>query len=170
MSSSNFTIDDLKKNKDAAFGYTVYKDSLIRKTDYYNINAMGPAGSINSNVTEMANWAITWINGGKFNGKEILPATYVKEAMSSQMIIGAGLPDKEIPDAHFSNYGFGWMLSSYRGHYRVEHGGNIDGFSASTSFYPSDSIGIIVLTNQNGCCYRHCKKHDCRPCAWYETY
>jgi len=41
------------------------------------------------------------------------------------------------------------MLSSYRGHYRVEHGGNIDGFSASTTFYPSDSIGIIVLTNQN---------------------
>jgi CubicO group peptidase (beta-lactamase class C family) len=150
MTNSNFTIDDLKKNKDAAFGYTVYKDSVIRKTDYYNINAMGPAGSINSNVTEMANWAITWINGGKFNGKEILPANYVKEAMSSQMIIGAGLPDKEIPDAHFSNYGFGWMLSSYRGHYRVEHGGNIDGFSASTSFFPSDSIGIIVLTNQNG--------------------
>lgn len=150
MTSSNFTIDDLKKNQESAFGYTVYKDSLIRKTDYYNINAMGPAGSINSNVTEMANWAITWINGGKFNGKEVLPANYVKEAMSSQMVIGAGLPDKEIPDAHLSNYGFGWMLSSYRGHYRVEHGGNIDGFSASTSFYPSDSIGIIVLTNQNG--------------------
>jgi hypothetical protein len=42
------------------------------------------------------------------------------------------------------------MLASYRGHYRVEHGGNIDGFSASTCFFPSDSIGIIVLTNQNG--------------------
>ena len=32
----------------------------------------------------------------------------------------------------------------------VEHGGNIDGFSASTCFFPSDSIGIIVLSNQNG--------------------
>ena len=42
------------------------------------------------------------------------------------------------------------MLASYRGHYRVEHGGNIDGFSASTSFFPSDSIGIVVLSNQNG--------------------
>ncbi|NJO25718.1 MAG: hypothetical protein HC867_08090, partial [Bacteroidia bacterium] len=47
----------------------------------------------------------------------------------------AGLPDKEIPDAHFGTYGFGWFLSSYRSHYRVEHGGNIDGFSASTSFF-----------------------------------
>jgi CubicO group peptidase (beta-lactamase class C family) len=107
-------------------------------------------GSINSNVNEMANWVITWINGGKFNGKEILPSNYVNQAMSSQMVVGAALPDKEVPDAFLSNYGFGWFLSSYRGHYRVEHGGNIDGFSASTSFFPSDSIGIIVLTNQNG--------------------
>jgi hypothetical protein len=41
-------------------------------------------------------------------------------------------------------------LASYKGHYRVEHGGNIDGFSASTCFFPSDSVGIVVLSNQNG--------------------
>ena len=149
MKSSNFTIQDLEKADDASFGYTLYKDSLIFRTEYYNINAMGPAGSINSNVTEMSNWVIAWLNGGKFNGKEILPAAYTKEAMSSQMVITSGLPDPEIPDAHLSNYGFGWMISSYRGHYRVEHGGNIDGFSASTSFFPTDSIGIIILSNQN---------------------
>ncbi|MBK7869583.1 MAG: DUF3471 domain-containing protein [Saprospiraceae bacterium] len=44
----------------------------------------------------------------------------------------------------------GWFLGSYRGHYLVQHGGNIDGFSANTAFYPSDSIGIVVLVNQNG--------------------
>ena len=150
MNSSNFSVHDLGKMSDASLGYVVFKDSIIKKTDYYEINAMGPAGSINSNVNEMANWVITWINGGKFNGKEILPSNYVNQAMSSQMVVGAALPDKEVPDAFLSNYGFGWFLSSYRGHYRVEHGGNIDGFSASTSFFPSDSIGIIVLTNQNG--------------------
>jgi len=69
--------------------------------------------------------------------------------MSSQMVMSSGMPDPEIPDAHLANYGYGWMISSYRGHYRVEHGGNIDGFSASTSFYPNDSIGIVVLVNQN---------------------
>src|SRR5436190_22024688 len=111
---------------------------------------MNPAGSINSSVTEMANWVITWINGGKYKGKEILPSPYVQDAISSQMVISGGVPDKENPVIHFSNYGLAWFLASYRGHYRVEHGGNIDGFSASTCFFPSDSIGIIVLTNQNG--------------------
>lgn len=150
MQHSNLAIKDWKAQPDIATGYRVQGDSLIRKMEYYNINGMGPAGSINSSVTDMANWVQTWINGGKFNGKQVLPASYIKDAMSSQMVIGAGFPDKEVPDAHLSNYGFGWVISSYRGHYRVEHGGNIDGFSASTSFFPSDSIGIIVLTNQNG--------------------
>jgi CubicO group peptidase (beta-lactamase class C family) len=150
MKTSTTTIAGLQKSHEPAKGYYLYKDSLVKSMDYYNINAMSPAGSINSSVNEMANWVIAWINGGKFNGKDLFPAAYMKEAMSSQMIIGAALPDKEKPDVHFANYGFGWMLGSYRGHYRVEHGGNIDGFSASTCFFPSDSIGIIVLTNQNG--------------------
>ncbi len=149
MTASNFSVKDMGKSNDASLGYIVQKDSIIKKIDYYNIDAIGPAGSINSNVLEMANWVTAWINGGKFNGKEILPASYVTEAMTSQMVARPGLPDKETPDAHFGTYGFAWFLSSYRGHYRVEHGGNIDGFSASTSFFPSDSIGIIVLSNQN---------------------
>ena len=150
MKTSNLSVNDMAKNNDASKGYYVYKDSIIKKMDYYNIDAMGPAGSINSNVNEMANWVSTWINGGKFKEKEIIPAAYLSQAISSQMVVRGGLPDKDNPDIYFGNYGFGWMTSSYRGHYRVEHGGNIDGFSASTSFFPSDSIGIIVLTNQNG--------------------
>ncbi len=150
MSHSVASLAEWTKSSDAAFGYEVKQDSIVHKMDYYDIAAMGPAGSINSGVNDMAKWVITWINGGKFNGKEILPASYVSQAMSSQMVIGAGLPGKDMPDIYFSTYGFGWFLASYRGHYRVEHGGNIDGFSASTSFFPTDSIGIIVLCNQNG--------------------
>jgi CubicO group peptidase (beta-lactamase class C family) len=150
MNRSNFSITDLTKDTDAAIGYEVKKDSLIKKMNYYEIGSMGPAGSINSSVTEMSNWVRTWINGGKFNAKEILPEAYTRQAISSQMVISAALPEKENPDLYLANYGLGWGLSSYRGHYWVEHGGNIDGFSASTSFFPTDSIGIIVLTNQNG--------------------
>jgi CubicO group peptidase (beta-lactamase class C family) len=150
MKTSSTVIDGLKNGADASFGYMVKDDSVIKKMDYYDIAAMGPAGSINSNVTEMSNWVMTWINGGKFKDKQILPESYIKEAMSSQMVISGGIPDKEFPDLHMASYGYGWMISSYKGHYRVEHGGNIDGFSANVSFFPTDSIGIVVLANQNG--------------------
>jgi CubicO group peptidase (beta-lactamase class C family) len=150
MTESDFSVADLAKAPDAALGYGLKNDSIIKKLDYYLIGALGPAGAINSNVLDMSEWLKTWIHGGKFHGKEILPAGYATEAITAQMATGGGLPTKEAPDVFFSSYGFGWMLASYRGHYRVEHGGNIDGFSASTCFFPSDSIGIIVLSNQNG--------------------
>ena len=150
MSRSNFSVHQMAKDKDVALGYGLRKDSFVFKREYYDINAAGPAGSINSSVMEMSNWVMAWINDGKFKGKEILPPVFLKDAISSQTVVGGGLPSKEKPGLHFSNYGLGWFLSSYKGHYRVEHGGNIDGFSASTSFYPTDSIGIIVLVNQDG--------------------
>lgn len=149
MNASNTSINDHVKASDYSFGYKE-KNGKIMKMQFANIDAIGPAGSINSNAKDMANWVMMWINGGKFNGKEIIPALYFNQAISSQMIIAGGLPTKEQPDVFFSNYGLGWFLANYRGHYRVEHGGNIDGFSTSTSFFPTDSIGIFVSVNQNG--------------------
>ena len=149
MSNTSVSLAEWKKARDLAIGYGLKHDTAIKKLDYYNISGMAPAGSINSSVLDMAKWVTVWINGGKYEGKEILPAPYVTEAIASQMVISGTLPGKESPDMYLSNYGLGWMLSSYRGHYQVEHGGHIDGFSASTSFFPSDSFGIIVLCNQN---------------------
>jgi CubicO group peptidase (beta-lactamase class C family) len=150
MTNTNFSVTEMAKNPEGSLGYETVEDSAIRKMDYFNINAMGPAGSINSTVMDMAKWVSAWIENGKVNGKPLIPEAYRTEAITGQMAMGGGLPDKNVPDVQFANYGFGWMLASYKGHYRVEHGGNIDGFSASTCFFPSDSIGIIVLVNQNG--------------------
>jgi CubicO group peptidase (beta-lactamase class C family) len=152
MSRSCLSVLDMEKDSNAATGYTIRDTGNIRyaqKDDYYHIDAMGPAGGINSSVADMSCWLKTWINGGKFEGKQIIPAAFVQDAMSSQMIIYPGLPEADTKDIQFANYGLAWMLASYRGHYRVEHGGNIDGFSASTCFFPSDSLGIVVLANQN---------------------
>jgi CubicO group peptidase (beta-lactamase class C family) len=148
MTRTNASIQEMKQASNASFGYDVKNDAIV-KMDYYDIAAMSPAGSINSSVNDMANWVITWINKGKFKGKEILAESYTSDAMSSHAIVGGGLPGKEMPNTFISNYGYGWFISSYKGQYRVEHGGNIDGFSASVAFYPADNIGIIVLTNQN---------------------
>lgn len=149
MTRSNVSIDELEKSTNAALGYELKKDSVISKMDYYHIAGMSPAGSINSTVNDMSNWLITWINKGKFKNREILSEAYVNEAISSQMVISGALPEKEFPDIYMANYGYAWLLSSYKGHYRVEHGGNIEGFSASVAFFPSDSIGVVVLSNQH---------------------
>lgn len=148
MNHSNTNIFEFEKDSEASLPYTINNKGAIEKIDYFNIDGMGPAGSINSSVNDMTHWLKVWISGGSYKGKEILPTSYIREAASSQMVMGSALPEED-KDIYLSTYGFGWMISSYRGHYMVEHGGNINGFSASVSFFPTDKIGIVVLTNQS---------------------
>ena len=149
MDNTNLSTIDMEKSPDHSLAF-VSNDSSISTVPFRNIDAMGPAGSVNSCSKDMAKWLITWINDGKYNGKEIIPSPYRNDAITIQMAMGGGTPSAEMPDVHVSGYGLGWMMSSYRGHYRVEHGGGIDGFITTTGFFPSDSIGIFVVSNQGG--------------------
>ena len=149
MKNSNLHIAELEKVENKAYGYGEDAKGEIKREDYYRIRGMAPAGSINSSALDMGNWLISWINDGKFEGEQVIPSNYATEAIGSQVASSSRLPGSKRPGLHFNNYGFGWSLSSYNGHYRVEHGGNIDGFTASTCFFPSDSVGIVVLVNQN---------------------
>ena len=149
MTRSNTTIAEMKSATNAAFGYQLTENDVISKLDHSDLAGLGPAGSINSSVNDMSKWLMAWLNEGKYNDIEIIPTSYLNEAISSQMVITAALPRKNSPDIHFANYGYGWMLSSYKGHYRVEHGGNLGGFTASVAFFPTDKLGIVVLTNQS---------------------
>jgi len=90
-----------------------------------------------------------WINKGIYKNKQVVPRDFIKRSLESHFVVDGGIND-QYPDEHFTNVGFCWFLSSYRGHYRAHHTGNIDGFSSSISYYPYDSLGVVVLTNQNG--------------------
>ncbi len=147
MNNSKVSISEMEKSTDRSLAYA-NEGNVLKVIPYRNIDAIGPAGAVNSCAKDMANWLITWINNGKFKDKEIIPAGYCNQAITSQVATGGGLPGDENPDLHMSGYGLAWGMSSYRGHYRVEHSGGIDGFITSTSFFPSDSIGIFVVTNQ----------------------
>jgi len=149
MTRTNMSVLDMEKSDDRSLAYQE-ENGKPKPIPYRNIDAIGPAGSINSCAKDMANWLITWINSGKFNGTEIIPSAFRSDAMIVQMATGGGLPSTENPDVNMSGYGFAWGMSSYRGHYRVEHGGGIDGFITTTGFFPTDSIGIFISSNQGG--------------------
>lgn len=150
MSRSNLSIKELEGATNISKGYALENFETNKLLPYYDIAAISPAGSINSSVAEMANWLKVWLNEGQYNGKQILPKSYVEKAINPLMLVGNGIADKQFPDQYLNSYGYAWFVSSYKGHYRLEHGGNIDGFSANVSFFPTDKVGIVVLTNQNG--------------------
>jgi len=145
MNKSNFSVNDMQKADNFSYPYSK-KDEKITRVPFRNIDAIGPAGSINSNVLEMGNWIIMHLNNGKFNGKEIVSENFLKQAHAPQMVSSQTMTD----EIFFSSYGLGWSITSYRGHFRCEHGGGIDGFISDVSLYPRDGIGVVVLTNFDG--------------------
>jgi len=146
MKSSNFSVHASKKDEDHAMPYKEEKRKIV-EMDFRDISTVGPAGSINSNINDMTNWLIMQLTEGKFNDKQVLSASVVKDMQTPQMIVSGYPTDK---NRFLRTYGLGWFIESYRGNYLVHHGGNIDGFSAIVSMMPMEGIGIVVLTNKNG--------------------
>jgi CubicO group peptidase (beta-lactamase class C family) len=107
---------------------------------------ISPCGGIISTATDLGNFLITWIYGGKFKNKQVFPESFAKEAMTDQMSLH-DFPSKDFPDSYLGSYGLDWELVSYHGHYMVSHGGDLPDFSSKVTFFPTDSIGIIVLAN-----------------------
>ena len=46
-----------------------------------------------------------------------------------------------------NSYGFGWFIHDWNGQPVIEHGGNIDGFSAQVALLPDSNLGFVLLTN-----------------------
>ncbi|MEM8528677.1 MAG: serine hydrolase [Bacteroidota bacterium] len=147
MKRSNLSVDDTQKQENYALPYRV-KDEAITKMDFRNIDAIGPAGSINSTVNDMLKWVQLHLDLGKFEGKELVSETTVKKMHTPhKTMIGSGTGDANFGP---SSYGLGWFISNYGDTYFVQHGGNIDGFSALVVLLPKEDIGMVFLSNQNG--------------------
>ncbi|MFA9454565.1 MAG: serine hydrolase [Candidatus Aminicenantaceae bacterium] len=146
MTDSNFSVEASRQAPDHALPY-VLKDKEITAIPFRNIDTIGPAGSINSHVTDMANWVLLNLNKGKFGDQEIVSESSLTEIHSPQMISGRSL---RYDETFYSLYGMGWGMTSYRGHVLLSHGGGIDGFSALVSLMPKDNMGLVILTNLDG--------------------
>ncbi|TEU08978.1 MAG: serine hydrolase [Candidatus Aminicenantes bacterium] len=146
MNDSNFSVEDSKKAPDFALPYMEKEDKVI-EIPFRNIDTVGPAGSINSNVIDMADWLLLNLKKGKFGEKQIISEESLREIHSPQMISSKSY---KYDESFYSTYGMGWGITSYRGHLMLSHGGGIDGFTARVTFMPRDNIGMVIFTNMSG--------------------
>ena len=150
MNASNTTIRDLKNSNDVATPHAKI-DGKLEIIPWRNIDNIAPAGSINSNVQDMAQWVRLQLGEGSYSGKRLISSGGAKEMHTAQTVIRLEPPwTLFFSDAHFLNYGLGWFLHDHRGRKVVEHGGNIDGMSALVAMIPEEKLGLVILTNMNG--------------------
>ena len=91
------------------------------------------AGSVTSNVVDLAKWAIS-IEKGELLSPEL------QAEMQQQVQVNSGL---------FSQYGLGWFLRELNGREVIAHGGNLWGYSTAIARFPDDQLTVILLTNKH---------------------
>src|SRR5258708_34817199 len=73
MSSSNLSVTELQRAGDFAQPYSEV-NGKVKKVRFRNMDAIGPAGSINSSVGEMANWLVLDLGDGNWKGHPVVNA------------------------------------------------------------------------------------------------
>jgi CubicO group peptidase (beta-lactamase class C family) len=150
MTNSNFSVNDSQKAADFSYPHGTTRagerETVIR-IPFRNIDEIGPAGSINSSVDQMIRYVEFHIGQGKYGDRQLLSEANAQQMQTPQMVMPGPMQYDEV---FHSSYGLGFVITAYRGHKLVSHGGGIDGFVALLSFMPRDKIGMIVLTNLSG--------------------
>jgi len=148
MRSSGFEFGgSFKSASDVAHPYRKDDNEVAHDSPIYPGDpALGPAGAIVSNLSDMTQYLLMYLNRGKHGDQQIISEANIRQMISPQMVIHSSDLDPEIGYAH---YGMGLFVTTYRGHKFVQHGGNLDGFSLLISFLPDDNIGTVVLLNMD---------------------
>ncbi|HSK73953.1 MAG TPA: serine hydrolase [Pyrinomonadaceae bacterium] len=150
MTASGTSVKALANSNNVAAPHSKFDNNVV-PIPWRNVDNIAPAGSINSNVVDMAQWVRLHLGNGKYEGKQLISAANIKEMQMPQTIIRLeGSMARLYPEAHFLNYGLGWFLSDYRGRKLVEHGGSIDGMRALVAMLPEENLGVVILTNLSG--------------------
>jgi hypothetical protein len=150
MNDTVTTIQPLRYGENVASPHDLI-DEKLTTVPWHNLDNVSPAGSINSNVTDMAQWVRLQLGSEAAAGKRLISQAALKELHTPQTILRReGVMGKLYPDAHFLTYGLGWHLFDYRGRLVVEHGGAIDGMIAMVALVPEEKLGLVILCNRDG--------------------
>jgi CubicO group peptidase (beta-lactamase class C family) len=154
MNASVYSVADMLKQDDHGVPFTEKRDTMeLYQIPYYEDTAgMAPCGGIISNIQEMSHWLIALMNEGKYESRQVLPASVLKATLEPAIALPNTLAEArgywELLDPA---YGMGRDTVSYRGHLLTYHGGDLNGFHSQVSFMPRERIGVIVLVIGDHC-------------------
>jgi CubicO group peptidase (beta-lactamase class C family) len=144
MNNSTFSIDELKAKGDFAFPYRLEGEKEFIKIALINTGIASPANGIYTNVEDLMQWLRLHLARGKINGKQFIPGKIIREMHTIQM---AYRSYPASPHWFTLGYGLGWIIDVYAGHYMLQHGGGVPGFTSMMAFMPFEQLGVVVLCN-----------------------
>ncbi|MFN8398239.1 MAG: serine hydrolase [Bacteroidia bacterium] len=143
MKSSYPSNDELPQGAPVAMGHLEGKVQPM-----YDYEGGKPAAGIYSSVDDLTHWVRMWLDGGKWEGKQILDPKSIRTLLSGMTPIGVS-PVWEGWGVHFRQYALGWTMYDYAGHKVAEHSGGMPGYISKVVLVPEAGLGIIALNNGN---------------------
>jgi CubicO group peptidase (beta-lactamase class C family) len=103
-------------------------------------DSQAPAGGLSSTVNDMLRWLVFEIDGGKFQGRQVVAEAAMRETQTPQSIVSAGFPAV--------HYGLGLEVRDDHGRKELAHNGGFEeGINTRIAFLPNERLGIVILTN-----------------------
>ncbi len=127
-----------------AAGHSLGIQGVKNMAAFDRFPVIAPAGSIHSSASEMAKYLVAQMA----KGQKLVPRRELAQMHQSQIAIGDAFSGG-LAGMTALGYGLGWFNEEYRGVKMVEHGGNINGFSAQIQMLPQKGWGMVLLTNLN---------------------
>jgi D-alanyl-D-alanine carboxypeptidase len=124
-------------NPNRAIGYD-WQGDAYRPSPYF---AGGySAGALISSLSDMVKWEQS-LDNMRLLKRQSFEQMWTPVSLSNSRPLSFEFREEQ------SGYGFGWFLTSYKGHKLYTHGGTLSGFSAVINRFVNDKVTIIVLTN-----------------------
>lgn len=119
----------------------------LTKLPFDELNNMGPAASMVSNVSDLTHWLRFQLDSGQYNKQRILPWAALRRTRQGNTIQSTA--KSPIFPMHFRAYALGVQTADYNGRQIYWHTGGADGYVTNVCFVPEAGLGITVLTNQD---------------------
>ncbi|HEV7782314.1 MAG TPA: serine hydrolase [Chitinophagaceae bacterium] len=121
--------------------------SPLTKIPFDNVDNLGPATSMVSNVKDLTHWLLMQLDSGRYEGKRILPWEVLQKTRDINILTGSR--KSTVYPTHFRGYGLGVYSTDYNGRQVYWHTGGAFGHVTNVCFVPEEKLGITILTNND---------------------
>jgi CubicO group peptidase (beta-lactamase class C family) len=111
-----------------------------------------PAGGILASATDMPRWLAVQLARGALPGgkKRLFSEAQSRALWNPETLIPTRPPRTNalaVADPQFQAYALGFVVSDYRGHKVISHGGGVIGGVSETVLIPGKNVGFAIMTN-----------------------
>ena len=143
LNATTCSASKVRASADYALPYLAEGGTFI-ELPYKQDNTMHAAGGMASSAEDLARWLIVNMNGGRLDGRQVIPTTVLEETLAPQI-------DQKRTFYKFDRYAYslGWNIATYEGDKLVHCFGTYEGFRPHISFMPEHRLGVVVLANES---------------------